>query len=88
MELERDVEQYLILRVGQLGGLCLKQGQEGWPDRIVILPDGKLIWVELKRRTGKLADLQQYRAYLLRQVGQQVEVAWTKEDVDSILGNE
>ena len=81
MDLERDVEQALVRAVDRLGGLCLKHGQDGWPDRIVVLPGGRLWWVELKRPQGKLADLQQYRAAELDKVGQQVVCLWSKDDV-------
>ena len=85
MELERDVEQYLARRVEGMGGICLKHGQDGWPDRIVMLPSGRLIWVETKRKTGELADLQVYRAFQLGKVGQYVVSVWSKDDVDELL---
>ena len=48
---ERDVERYLRERVKQLGGRAYKfvsPGNNGVPDRIVMLPGGKLFFVELK----------------------------------------
>lgn len=85
MELERDIEQYLAQRVEDLGGLCLKHGQNGWPDRIVLLPGGVIVWVELKRRGGKLSAVQIYRASQLDKLGQHVVSAWSREDVDELL---
>ena len=85
MELERDVERYLIKQVEKQGGLCLKFGQDGWPDRIVLLPNGRVIWVELKRREGSWSDLQRYRARQLADVGQDVRLAWDVWDVDKII---
>lgn len=66
--LERDVEAHLVKRVKELGGECRKVkwiGRVGAPDRLVMLPDGRLFavdeighgrttWVELKR-PGKAA---------------------------------
>ena len=85
MELERDVEQRLTRRVEALGGLCVKAGQDGWPDRIIMLPGGVLVWVELKRKTGKLSDLQQYRRAQLEQVGQKVQYLWSADAVDGFI---
>ena len=82
MDLERDVERRLARRVEELGGLCIKHGQDGWPDRIVMLPGGRLYWVELKRPHGRLADLQMYRAVELGKVGQQVVCLWSVDDVE------
>ena len=85
MELERDIEQYLTKQVEKIGGICLKHGQDGWPDRIVLLPGGRIVWVELKRREGIWSDLQRYRARQLRDVGQEVTLAWNRDDVDKII---
>ena len=85
MELERDVEQRLVRSVEALGGICLKHGQDGWPDRIVMLPGGRIVWVELKRSTGKLSDLQQYRRRQLEQVGQKVQYLWSTDAVDGFI---
>lgn len=85
MELERDVERRLATLVEQAGGICLKHGQDGWPDRIVILPDGKLIWVELKRSRGTLAALQKYRAKQLDDLGQRVVSLWSVSDVNEFI---
>lgn len=91
LELEREVETYLRLRVKRLGGKCLKfipDFARGVPDRIVLLPGGIVIWVELKRpRGGRLSVMQRACHAELRALGQRVEVAWSKEDVDRILEN-
>ena len=61
--LERDVEAYLVKRVEELGGEVRKVkwiGRRGAPDRLVMLPDGRMFavdehghgrttWVEVKR---------------------------------------
>lgn len=85
MDLERDVEQHLVRRVETLGGLCIKHGQDGWPDRIVMLPGGRLFWVETKKKGGRIADLQTYRARQLEQVGQKVQYLWSTDAVDGWL---
>jgi hypothetical protein len=85
MELERDVERYLIRRVEQAGGVCLKHGQDGWPDRIVILPGGRLIWIETKRRIGVQSDLQKHRIRQLQALGQDARFIWSKDEVDELM---
>ena len=50
--LEKDIERHLREGVKSLGGWCLKftsPGFAGVPDRIVLMPGGKLCFVELKR---------------------------------------
>jgi hypothetical protein len=49
--LERDIERALVKRVKELGGLCEKftsPGRMSVPDRIVTMPNGRIIFVELK----------------------------------------
>lgn len=85
MILERDVEGYLCGKVEQRGGICMKCGQDGWPDRLVLLPAGVVVWVETKRPRGRVAPLQTYRRAQLERVGQRVETLWTKAQVDEFL---
>lgn len=89
MQLERDVESYLTRSVERLGGRCVKflpDVDNGMPDRIVMLPGGVLIWVELKNGTEEEArKLQQMQHRKLRRLGQWVEVVQTKEAVDALL---
>ena len=62
MALEKDVEQRLRKGVEGLGGRCMKlvsQGNNGMPDRLVLLPDGRCVFVELKRpKNGRLSPVQ------------------------------
>lgn len=90
MELERDVEQYLSTSVRAAGGMCVKFNPDsvrGMPDRIVMLPGGVIVWVELKKpKGGKVSEVQRHRHRRLRQLGQQVAVLWSKADVDQFIG--
>lgn len=60
--LEKEIERKLkVLVEGRLGGCCLKWVCPGWsgvPDRIILLPGGKVCFVELKRPSGKTEPLQ------------------------------
>ena len=54
---ESYIENYLVRKVKENNGLCLKfvsPGNPGVPDRIVITPDGRTIYVELKTEVGRL----------------------------------
>lgn len=86
---EREIETYLRRQVEQAGGRCVKflpDYARGFPDRIVMLPDGVLVWVETKRpRGGRLSVIQRVCHAELRRLGQRVEVLWTKKGVDDFL---
>lgn len=52
---ESSIESYLVRKVKEHGGLCYKfvsPGNPGVPDRIIITPTGKTVYVELKPRLG------------------------------------
>ena len=87
--LEREVEKYLADEVKKLGGKCFKfipDYARGMPDRLVVLPKGISFWVETKRpEGGKVAAAQKLRHMELRRLGQRVEIAWSREDVDAVL---
>ena len=85
---ERDVERYLRERVKQLGGRAYKfvsPGNNGVPDRIVMLPGGKLFFVELKAPGKESTALQDAQIDRISKLGQDVFVVDSKEKVDNIL---
>ena len=58
---EREVEKMLVDGIRKLGGRAFKwvsPGNDGVPDRIVVLPGLPAIFVELKTITGRLTSLQ------------------------------
>ena len=85
MRYEADVERRLTACVERAGGVCLKHGQGGWPDRVVMLPGGVLVWVELKRQGGEVAPLQELRLRRLRGLGQRVEVVWSVQEAEALV---
>ena len=89
LEREREVERYLVKACEAEGWDCVKfipDLNPGWPDRLVLLPRGRCAWVELKREAGRLSPLQEYTHTRLGAKGQCVYVAWSREDVDRIVG--
>lgn len=85
---EANVEKYLIRYVKDKGGLCLKfisASMRGLPDRIVILPQGKIFFVELKAK-GKKPRPEQTRVHkLFSSLGAKVYTADSKEKVRSVV---
>lgn len=59
--LERDIEKAFVARVKALGGMAEKftsPSRRAVPDRIVTLPGGRVVFVELKARGKKPTALQ------------------------------
>ena len=76
-ELEREIEAYMGRELRAMGCLWYKfvsPGARGVPDRILILPDGKILFVELKAENGYLDPLQVRQIERLKSWGQQVRV--------------
>ena len=68
--LEKQIERKLYDEIKTVGGMCLKQtGMAGIPDRLVLLPDGKCAFVELKAPGEKPRKLQQIRMKQLKKLG-------------------
>ena len=69
---EKEIEKKLIQAVKQAGGICPKlvsPGFDGMPDRMVLLPNGKIGFVEVKATGEKPRPLQFSRHRLLRRIG-------------------
>jgi hypothetical protein len=85
---ESFIEAFLLNRIKSLGGLCLKQewiGTRGAPDRLVILPGGEIVMVELKA-TGAKPEPHQLRMHeRLRALGVRVEVVDSVELVEGLF---
>ena len=85
-KLEKDIEARLRKTVEAAGGLCLKWVCPGWvgvPDRIVLLPGGRIIFVETKQpKGGKLSAMQKWWAKKLTVLGFPWEAVWAWEGVD------
>lgn len=71
--LERDIERAVVNMVKHYGGWCLKWVCPGWagvPDRIILLPGGRVMFVELKRpKGGRVAPMQKWWADQLSKLG-------------------
>lgn len=86
--LESKIEAKLKCEVENLGGLALKftsPGMAGVPDRLVLLPKGKIYFVELKAPGKKLRPLQLKRKEQLESLGFKVYVMDSYEKIDLFL---
>ena len=85
---EKLIEQKLVKAVKAAGGLCPKfvsSGMDGMPDRLVLLPKGKLSFVEVKAPGKKPRPLQLHRHEQLRQLGFRVAVLDHPDQIPGIL---
>lgn len=85
---EREIEKKLVDGVRKLGGRAYKfvsPGNDGVPDRIVVLPGISPVFVELKTETGRLSSLQNVQIKRLKDLGQDVRVLYGLEDVKRFL---
>lgn len=84
---EREIEQYLIRRVREAGGLQRKfvsPGHRGVPDRIVVL-NGRVSFVEIKAPGKDLRDDQKREHAKLEAVGADTHTVRTKAAVDTFI---
>ena len=87
--LEKEIERKLkVLIEGKLGGLCLKWVCPGWsgvPDRILLLPGGRIYFAELKRPYGSnTTSIQMWWKRKLEGLGFTVWHIHTLEDLSNI----
>ena len=81
-ERESVAEKLLCRRVNEAGGLCLKYGTNGMPDRIVIL-GGVVSFIELKRPGGKPRSDQMHCIEKLQRAGADVRVLAGSKEVEA-----
>ena len=85
---EKQIERKLTIAVKNMGGLAPKfvsPGFDGMPDRIVLLPFGRLAFVEVKAPGQKSRVLQVERHRLLRSLGFKVYVLDDVQQIGVIL---
>lgn len=85
-QLEKDIERKLRQMVERHGGMCLKWVCPGWagvPDRIILLPGGRVMFAETKRpKGGEVSRLQEWWIDRLRRYGFPAVVVWDEYDID------
>ena len=85
---EKTVEAKLVAAVKGMGGLAPKfisPGYDGMPDRLVLLPNGILAFVELKAPGKKLRPLQVRRKNQIEALGFSVYCIDRPEQIGGVL---
>lgn len=85
---ESEIEKILVEEIRKMGGRAFKwvsPGNDGVPDRIVVLPGYPAIFVEMKTVTGKLTSLQRIQIDRLQQMGQDVRVLYGEKETRTFL---
>ena len=85
---EKEIAMKLAKAVKDMGGICPKlvsPGFDGMPDRMVLLPEGRIAFVEVKAPGRKPRPLQEARLKTLRDLGFKAFVLDAVERIPAIL---
>lgn len=85
---EKTIENKLVKAAKSMGGFALKftsPGFDGVPDRLVLLPHGKMAFIELKAPGKQLRPLQVRRKRQLEALGFSVYCIDRPEQIGGIL---
>ena len=85
---EKEIERELVRAVKAVGGMCPKlisPGTDGMPDRMVLLPEARIGFVEVKTPGQKPRPLQERRHAQLRDLGFIVFVLDDPEQISGII---
>ena len=85
---EKVLEAELRERCKVLGWMCIKltsQYQRGLPDRLILMPGGRVCFAEIKTTGKKPTALQRVTHERLRALGYRVEVVDTTERLDNLI---
>lgn len=88
MQRERDIEKKLKAEIEGMGGMACKftsPGNDGVPDRVVILPVGLTIFVELKTDHGRLSPVQVWQQTRMRRAGARVITVYGVQGVEDFI---
>ena len=85
---EKALEAELRERCKALGWMCIKltsQYQRGLPDRLILMPGGRVCFAEIKTTGKKPTALQRVTHERLRALGYRVEVVDTTSSLDNLI---
>lgn len=85
---ETQIERALVTSVRAMGGLALKfisPGMDGVPDRLVLLPQGRMAFIELKAPGKQMRPLQVKRKRQLEALGFSSYCVDSKEQIGGVL---
>lgn len=85
---ERTIERRFVSEVEKKGGMAIKLFASSWvgiPDRLVLIPGGKVWFVELKKQGSQPRPIQLKRHQQLRSLGFKVDVVFSIEDINRFV---
>ena len=85
---ENHIEKKLKTEVEKRGGLCIKftsPNTNGMPDRIVILPQARIAFIEAKAPGGKPRPIQIYQHQQLKKRGAKVYIVDHPNQITGVL---
>ena len=88
MESEKLLERKLRQKLDQLGGWSIKMLSTyvtGLPDRLCLLPGGKVLFIEVKTTGKKPTKIQERVHERIRKLGFKVLVIDNSEQIDDLL---
>ncbi len=87
---EKTLEHKFVMAVKNVGGKAVKftsPGFDGMPDRLVLLPNGKVGFVEVKAPGRKPRPIQASRIKLLRRLGFKAYILDDEEKIEKIISD-
>ena len=87
---EKTLEKRFVTAVKTMGGIAPKltsPGFDGIPDRLVLLPNGKVGFVELKATGKKPRPIQLSRIKLLRRLGFKAYILDDEKEIGGIIND-
>ena len=86
--LEKSIERKMVQALEARGAMAWKftsPGRQGVPDRIVLLPGGRVVFVETKSPTGRLSPSQRVTIKRMRDLGHDVRVVYGAEQAARLI---
>ena len=87
---EKNIERMLVDAITRKNGLCIKLLSDyvtGLPDRLCLLPEQRVVFVELKSTGRKPRKIQKFIHNKLKALGFRVEVIDTADGVSKLVEN-
>ena len=84
---ERKIQPLIVKYIRSLGGICVKvdASRPGWPDLTVVMPDGTVLFLEVKQEGGRLRPAQKRIHDELRANHAHIHIVRSVDDVELIL---
>lgn len=83
--LEKTIENYFKTKIESNAGLCIKLiGYVGIPDRLILLPGGRMFFVEFKQKGKNPRKIQNFIHDKLKSLGFKVYVIDDKDKIEEV----